>query len=201
MMACRNNTLQAQPDIQREFQVKLNKAGPAPLLARWGTAHSNAHLCKVHSSGKRRWWSESRSVLSFRPHGLYSPWNSSAQNTRVGSCSLLQGIVPTQGSNSGLLNCRHILYELCHKRSPRILEWVAYPFSRGSSRPRNQTGVSCIAGGFFTPTDLSRKPHTCQEPGTRLRVFPRKMGPAWCSGTGKLQRELRVKTKTKKKSF
>ena len=33
---------------------------------------------------------------------------------------------------------------------PRILEWVAYPFSRGSSWPRNQTGVSCIAGGFFT---------------------------------------------------
>ena len=163
MMACRNNTLQAQPDIQREFQVKLNKAGPAPLLARWGTAHSNAHLCKVHSSGKRGWRSESRSVLSFRTHGLYSPWNSSAQNTRVGSRSLLQGIIPTQGSNSGLLNCRHIA------RSPRILEWVAYPFSRGSSRPRSQTGVSCIAGGFFTRTDLSGKPHTCQEPGTRLK--------------------------------
>ena len=32
----------------------------------------------------------------------------------------------------------------------RILEWVAYPFSRESSQPRNQTGVSCIAGGFFT---------------------------------------------------
>ena len=32
----------------------------------------------------------------------------------------------------------------------RILEWVAYPFSRGSSWPRNWTGVSCIAGGFFT---------------------------------------------------
>ena len=32
----------------------------------------------------------------------------------------------------------------------RILEWVAYPFSRGSSQPRNQTWVSCIAGGFFT---------------------------------------------------
>ena len=29
-------------------------------------------------------------------------------------------------------------------------EWVACPFSRGSSRPRNQTGVSCIAGRFFT---------------------------------------------------
>ena len=32
----------------------------------------------------------------------------------------------------------------------RILEWVAFPFSRVSSQPRNQTGVSCIAGGFFT---------------------------------------------------
>ena len=32
----------------------------------------------------------------------------------------------------------------------RILEWVAFPFSRGSSQTRNRTQVSCIAGGFFT---------------------------------------------------
>ena len=32
----------------------------------------------------------------------------------------------------------------------RILEWVAIPFSRGSSRPRDRTRVSCIAGRFFT---------------------------------------------------
>ena len=32
----------------------------------------------------------------------------------------------------------------------RILEWVAYPFSRGSFQPRDRTGVFCIAGGFFT---------------------------------------------------
>ena len=31
----------------------------------------------------------------------------------------------------------------------RILEWVAIPFSRGSSRPRNQTWISCIANRFF----------------------------------------------------
>ena len=37
----------------------------------------------------------------------------------------------TQGSNPGLLHCRQILYQLSHKGSPRILEWVAYPFSRG----------------------------------------------------------------------
>ena len=32
----------------------------------------------------------------------------------------------------------------------RILEWVAIPFSRGSSQPRDWTQVSCIAGRFFT---------------------------------------------------
>ena len=32
----------------------------------------------------------------------------------------------------------------------RILEWVTYPFSRGSSQPRDLTQVSCIAGRFFT---------------------------------------------------
>ena len=32
----------------------------------------------------------------------------------------------------------------------RILEWVADPFSRGISQPRNHTGVSCTASGFFT---------------------------------------------------
>jgi len=32
----------------------------------------------------------------------------------------------------------------------RILEWVAYPLSRGSSQPRSQTGISWITAGFFT---------------------------------------------------
>ena len=97
-------------------------------------------------------WSESLLVGSdsLRPHGLYSPWNSLSQNTGVGNLSLLQGIFPTQGSNPGLPHCRQILYQLNHKGSPRILRWVAYPFSRGSSRHRNCTGVSCIAGRFFT---------------------------------------------------
>ena len=48
----------------------------------------------------------------------------------------------------------------------RILEWVASPFSRGSSRPRNRTGVSCIAGGFFISW-ATRKAHTRKH----LRIF------------------------------
>ena len=59
------------------------------------------------------------------------------KNTGVGSCFFLQGIFPTQGSNPGLPHCRLILYQLSHQESQRILEWVAYPFSRGSSRPRS----------------------------------------------------------------
>ena len=96
--------------------------------------------------------SESRSVTSnsLRPHWLYSPWTSLGQNIGVGRLSLLQGIFSTQGSNQDLPHCRHILCQLSHNGSPRILEWVAFPFSRGYSWPRNWTRVSCIAGRFFT---------------------------------------------------
>ena len=81
---------------------------------------------------------------------LLSPWNSPGHNTWVGSLSHLQGIFPTQGSNPGLPHCRWILYQLSHKGSPRILEWIPYPFSSRSSWPRNWTRVSCIACRFFT---------------------------------------------------
>ena len=67
---------------------------------------------------------------SLQPHGLYSPWNSPRQNTGVGSLSLLQVIFPTQRSNPGLPQCRQVLYQLSHKGNPRILECIAYPFSR-----------------------------------------------------------------------
>ena len=93
-------------------------------------------------------WIASRSVISdsLQPHGLYSPWNSIVQNFGVGSLSLLQGIFPTQELNRGLLHSGWILYQLSHKGSPRILEWVA----RGSSQPRNWTRIPCIASRFFT---------------------------------------------------
>ena len=53
-----------------------------------------------------------------RPHGLYSLWDSPGQNPGVGSCSLLQGIFPTQGLNPGLPHCRRSLYQLSHQGSP-----------------------------------------------------------------------------------
>ena len=95
-------------------------------------------------------WSESCWVAS---DSLQPPWTiQSMEFSRLeyqSGHSLLQAIFPPQGSNPGLLHCRRVLYQLSHKGSPRILEWVAYFFS-GYSWPRNWTRVSCIAGIFFT---------------------------------------------------
>ena len=46
--------------------------------------------------------------------------------------------------------CNPIDYIVHGILQARILEWVAFPFSRGSSQPRKWTGISCIAGGFLT---------------------------------------------------
>ena len=45
-------------------------------------------------------------------------------------------------------DCDPMDYTVCGNLQARTLEWVAYPFSRGSSWPRNRTRVSCIAGNW-----------------------------------------------------
>ena len=95
---------------------------------------------------------------SLQPHVLYSPWNSPGQNTGVGSLSLLQRIFSTQGLNPGLLHCGWILYQLSHKGSLGILEWVAYPFSSRSSWPKIKLGSSALQADSL-PTELSGKPY------------------------------------------
>ena len=97
-----------------------------------------------------KWKSLSHVWLFATPWTSWGSWTSLGQNTGVGSLSLFQGIFPTQESNHDLLHCRQILCQLSHQGSPRILEWVAYPFSRGSYWPKNQTMISYIAGRFFT---------------------------------------------------
>ena len=194
----------------------------------WATEQQQRkrEMFSLTGKGNRAQWRESHSIMSnsLRPHGLYSPWNSSGQNTGVGSLSfpgdlpnpgveprsptlqvdslpaepqgkttnagvgslpLLQWIFPTQESNWGVLHFRQILYQLSYQGSPnraqrkkrshsvvsdslqphgleptsssvhgilqaRVLEWIAIPFSRGSSLPRDWTQVSCIAGKRFT---------------------------------------------------
>ena len=92
---------------------------------------------------------------SLWPHGCSPPGfsvheDSPGKNPGVSCHALLQEIFPIQISDPGLLHCRWILYCLSYQGSPRMLEWVAYPFSRRSSQPRNKIGVSCITGRCFT---------------------------------------------------
>ena len=121
-----------------------------------------------------KWKWKSLSHVSLPPYELYSPWYSPDQNIGVDSLSLLQGIFPTQGSNPGLPHCRKILYQLSHKGSPRILEWVAYPFSSRSSQPRNWTGVSYIAGIFFTNWAIREAFLACKVRAIRHHLWTRK---------------------------
>ena len=125
-------------------------------IGRWILYHCTTWEAQVSIESERC------SVVShsLRLHGLYSPWNSSGQNTGGGSLSLLQGIFPTQGSNPGLLHCRQILYQLTHKESPRILEWVAYPFSSEPSDPGMELGSPAWQVDSL-PTELSGKPSKC----------------------------------------
>ena len=53
-------------------------------------------------------------------------------------------------TQSFLTLCDPVDYTVHGILQARILEWVAYPFSRGSSQPRYRARVSCIAGRFST---------------------------------------------------
>ena len=53
-------------------------------------------------------------------------------------------------AQSCLILCDPMDYTVHGILQARILGWVAVPFSRGSSQPRDQLQVSHIAGGFFT---------------------------------------------------
>ena len=96
------------------------------------------------------------------PPGSSVHGDSPSKNTRVGCHALLQGILPTQGSNPGLPNCRWILYHLSYQGSPRILEWVDYPFSRESSQPRNWTRVSLLQADSLPAAAAAKLLQLCQ---------------------------------------
>ena len=61
------------------------------------------------------------------------------------------GIYDVKGKGKVSKSCPTLCDSIVHGIfQVRILEWVAFPFSRGSSQLRDQTQVSHIAGGFFT---------------------------------------------------
>ena len=72
-----------------------------------------------------------------------------AQNYETQSRSVMSGSLHPHG-----------LYTVHEILQGKILGWVAFPFSRGSFQPRNQTQVSCIAGGFLPAEPLGKPQNT-----------------------------------------
>ena len=75
---------------------------------------------------------------------------SPGKKTGAGCHAFPPGDLPNLGIKPRSPALQGILYCLSQQRTPRILEWVAYPFSRGFSWPRNRTRIFYISGRFFT---------------------------------------------------
>ena len=91
--------------------------------------------------------------------GFFTSWATrEAQDYRVGGLSLLQGIFPNQVLNPHLLYCRWILYQLSHKGSPRLLEWVAVPSPADLPDPEIEVESPALQVDSL-PTKLSEKLH------------------------------------------
>ena len=114
---------------------------------------------------------ESCSVMSdsLPPHGL-QPAGSSGKNTAVGSLSLLQGIFPTQSSNSHLLHDRQIPYHLNHWGNwSSTCNWtlMATFWSRIISRKSQAPKISLAP----IPLKFLRSPLLCVHVCTQLRTL------------------------------
>ena len=109
----------------------------------------------------------SRSVVSNslwlygrQPTRLLCPWGFSRQEKGSGLPCPPSGDLTNLGMElrSPALQ-QDFFYHLSHQGSPRILNWVAYPFSMETSQLRNWTEVSCISGGLFTSWTTQETPY------------------------------------------
>ena len=80
--------------------------------------------------------------------------------------------------------CNPMDYTVHGVLQARILEWIAFPFSRGSSQPRDQTQVTRIAGGFFTSwATRDAQDSSWRQMSKRLLFLSQlSLGPDWWIG-------------------
>ena len=127
-----------------------------------------------------------RNPMDYSPPVLFHfPWNSPGRNTGVGSCSLLQEIVPTQKSNQGLPHCRQIPFHLSHLGSPDVTRskalskdqraskvWFLPLRSFGKGGGGRQLQIKRYSWKFFYPGALYASHHIShlQIPGILLTL-------------------------------
>ena len=135
--------------------VQPHRWQPTRLPRPWDSLGKNTgvgcHCLLQCMKGKVKVKSLSRVQLcathGLQPTRLLCPWDFPGESTGVGCHCLL--LVKAKVAQSCPTLCNpmdHIVHGILQAR---ILEWVAFPFSWGSSQPRDQTHVSHIAGGFF----------------------------------------------------
>ena len=96
---------------------------------------SNNLIVSYNSVWEALWWGKYRQWWKLKAHEIKSISHVDVAVKVAQSCPTLWD--PMDYTVHGIFQVR-------------ILEWVAFPFSRGSSQPRDQTQISRIAGGFFT---------------------------------------------------
>ena len=133
MLSCKHSDSREESPFFLVSEGSTAPGAPRGEGMRW---RDEAVLCLV-----------TQSCLTFcDPMGCSQPGSSVhgdslGKNTGVGCLALCQGIFLTQGSNPGVPRCRQILYCISYQGSPKILEWAASAFSRGSSWSRKWTSL------------------------------------------------------------
>ena len=103
------------------------------------------------------------------PPGSSVHGDSPGKNTGVGCQALLQGIFPTQGSNSGLPHCRRILYQLSHQGSPRSWQGQSWGGPKEADICLLRT---CLHHDFQVLDLIQRWPRPCNRRDVRAGVEP-----------------------------
>ena len=136
----------------------------------WLTVPSNRRF------GQRYWCFHSVVSDTSWPYGLQParflcPWDSPGKNTRVGSHPLLQEIIPTQGSNLGLLHCMQIFFlpsEPPRKPGLMLQSYITVP------------GWMWVCGfKHFEKNNLNCGPQTLGAVREKLRIFATSSRPSW----------------------
>ena len=140
--------------------MKTSASGGQTCLPRWASAWGQPHHLTVKFKSclpKRA--SKAAAFSRTKPASLDQPNSFLYKIMLLGLCDppthkIIHGFlslcVSLKVTQSCPTLCNPMDYTVHGILQARILEWVAFPFSRGSSQPRDRTQVSCIAGKFFT---------------------------------------------------
>ena len=166
---------QASPYLAARPPSPVLQAVPTPSSLSWSyiwdllqpashthfihVSHAYTHTTAIHTHNIHT-HTQQPSFHSHTPsqHNTFPMLTHTHSSFHTHTCSHKQNIRPHIHAVTGKVKVTQLCLTLCDPMDctvqgilqARILEWVAFPFSRGSFQPRDGTQVSCIAGRFFT---------------------------------------------------